>query len=308
MKLVFMGTPDFAVPILEALCEGHTVVAVYTQPPRAAGRGQKDRPSPVHVVAEAKNVPVHTPKSLKKPDIQKIFATHGAAAAVVAAYGLILPQAILDAPRLGCLNVHASLLPRWRGAAPIQRAIMAGDRETGITIMHMDAGLDTGAMYKQKAVPIDDTTTAGALHDALAALGAALICDVLVRLETDSLLPTPQPEDGVTYADKIDKTEAKLDFNPPAPQVLRHVHGLSPFPGAYVELNGERLKFLTAEIATADDPEADVQPGTILDDRFTIACSGGAIRPKTVQRAGKRPMDRDAFLRGYTLRPGTRLG
>ena len=305
MKLVFMGTPDFAVPILKALCDHHSVVAVYTQPPRAAGRGQKARPSPIHLLAEQHNIPVHTPKSLKKSDVQSALSAHNADAAVVAAYGLILPQAILDAPRLGCLNVHASLLPRWRSAAPIQRAIMAGDEETGVTIMDIEAGLDTGAMYKQATVPIDETTTAGALHDALAALGAGLIVDVLSQIEQQPFDPTPQPEDGVTYADKIDKAEARIDFDRPAHQVLRHIHGLSPYPGAFTDIEGERIKILAVDL----DPSAAMHsPGTVVDDAFTIACAAGAIRPKTVQRAGKGPMATEDFLRGYTLRPGTRLG
>ncbi len=307
MRLTFMGTPDFAVPVLNALSENHTIVAVYTQPPRASGRGQSQRLTPVHARAEVLGLPVYTPKSLKKKDVQDEFAAHGADAAVVAAYGLILPQAILDVPKQGCINVHASLLPRWRGAAPIQRAIMAGDTETGVTIMQMDAGLDTGAMYLQERVVIDDTTTAGSLHDDLAGLGAKMITDVLEKIETSAMQPHPQPDDGVTYADKIDKSEAKIDFNHPARSVLRHIHGLSPFPGAFAEYDGQRLKFLTVELVEHTEKQ-DGPPGTILDDAFTISCGDGAIRPTHLQRAGKGAQDTAAFLRGFELRPGSRLG
>ncbi len=316
MRLVFMGTPDFAVPVLEALQADHTVIAVYCQPPRAAGRGQQPRLSPVQKRAEVLGLPVFTPKSLKSADVQAAFAGHDADAVVVAAYGLILPQAVLDAPRLGCLNVHASLLPRWRGAAPIQRAIMAGDDETGVTIMQMDAGLDTGAMLVKESKSIGDETTAGSLHDGLAGLGARLIVEALAGLNAGTLSPVSQPEDGITYAEKIKKSEAAVTFDRPARDVLRHIHGLSPFPGAYVESDGERLKLLTAELAPevapglADGEEQASQatPGTVLDDRFTIACAEGAIRPTKVQRAGRGPTDTASFLRGYTLHPGTRVG
>ncbi len=303
-----MGTPDFAVPILKVLCDNHSVVAVYTQPPRAAGRGQQERPSPVHQLAEQNGIPVFTLSSLKQADVQSAFADHEADAAVVAAYGLILPQAILGAPRLGCINVHASLLPRWRGAAPIQRAIMAGDKETGITIMDMEADLDTGAMYKQESVPIDESTTASSLHDVLAILGAKLIIDVLAQLEQQPFEPTPQPDKGVTYAEKIDKVEAKIDFDRSAQLVLRHIHGLSPYPGAFTDVAGERIKLLTVEQHKIAEIDSQVSPGTIVDDVFTIACADGAIRPRTVQRAGKGPMATKDFLRGFKLRPGTRLG
>ena len=307
MRLVFMGTPDFSVPVLDALNTHHEVVAVYAQPARPAGRGQKERLSPVHARALELGLPVLTPKGLKKPDVQAEFSAHKADVAVVAAYGLILPQSILDAPRLGCLNVHASLLPRWRGAAPIQRAIMAGDMQTGVTIMQMEAGLDTGPMLLHEALPIDDTTTAGALHDALSLIGARLICQALDQCVAGKIQPQAQPEAGVTYAAKIDKAEAMIKFDQPAETVLRHIHGLSPFPGAYVELSGQRLKILQAELIANDDA-AEVVPGTVLDDRLTIACDNGALRPMVVQRAGKGPVDVDSFLRGFKLPRGTCLG
>lgn len=302
-----MGTPDFSVPILDALFSNHEVVAVYAQPPSVSGRGQKERLSAVHARAADFGIRVLTPKSLKKPEALEVFKAHEADVAIVAAYGLILPQAILDAPRLGCLNVHASLLPRWRGAAPIQRAIMAGDTESGVTIMQMEAGLDTGPMLLDQSVVIDDSTTAGDLHDALSSIGAQLICQALIDLESGNLDPEIQPDEGVTYADKIDKAEAVLRFDRPASDVVRHVHGLSPFPGAFVELSGQRIKILRAERADAR-PESDAPPGTVIDDQFTIACHEGCVRPLRVQRAGKGPVDVSSFLRGFELPPGTRLG
>ena len=307
MRLVFMGSPYFAVPSLKALASDHDIVAVYTQPPRAAGRGHKDRLTAVHRLAESFGLSVFTPKSLRCPEVQEKFASHAADAVVVAAYGLILPQNILDAPRLGCINVHASLLPRWRGAAPVQRAIIAGDKETGITIMHMDAGLDAGAIYEQRSIPINDSTTAGSLHDALAGLGAELVFDALAKLEAGLVWPTPQPLAGITYADKIDKSEAEVDFSRPAQIVLRQIHGLSPFPGAFSLLDGQRLKFLLVE-AIETGPISRAAPGTILDEAFTVACSSGAIRPIQLQRSGKGATDISSFLRGFELRPGSRLG
>ncbi|NKB44154.1 MAG: methionyl-tRNA formyltransferase [Alphaproteobacteria bacterium] len=307
MRVVFMGTPDFSVPILDALCANHDVVAVYAQPPRAAGRGQKERASPVHSRAADLGLPVLTPKNFKKPATQKEFADHNADLAVVAAYGLILPQVILDAPRFGCVNVHASLLPRWRGAAPIQRAIMAGDAQTGITIMQMEAGLDTGPMLMNESRSIDESTTAGDLHDALSSMGAQLICRALIDIEAATIVPQPQPEDGVTYAEKIDKAEAALAFNASAPAVVRHINGLSPFPGGFIDLAGQRIKILRAECVDAP-LEPGLEPGTVIDDRFTIACESGAVRPLRVQRAGKGPVDASSFLRGFELPPGTRLG
>ncbi len=307
MRLVFMGTPDFSVPILDALCANHDVVAVYAQPPRAAGRGQKERVSPVHARALDYGLPVLTPKSLKKPEAQEIFLDHNADVAVVAAYGLILPQTILDAPRLGCVNVHASLLPRWRGAAPIQRAIMAGDTQTGVAIMQMEAGLDTGPMLLHQALPIEESTTAGDLHDALSSSGAQLVCRALLDLEADAIEPVQQPDDGVTYAEKIDKAEAALRFDAPAFSVVRQIHGLSPFPGCFVDLSGQRIKILRAECVDLDNG-AKADPGTVVDEQFTVACSTGFIRPLRVQRAGKGPVDVSSFLRGFELPPGTRLG
>jgi len=302
MRIVFMGTPDFSVAALGRLAEHYEIVAVYSQPPRPAGRGQQMRPSPVAAFAAARDIQVLTPKSLKAPEIQVAFRDHKADAAVVAAYGLILPQAILDAPRLGCLNIHASLLPRWRGAAPIQRAIMAGDKQSGVTIMQMDAGLDTGAMLMTHEVPISDATTAQSLHDTLATVGAGLIVEALDGLAAGRLRPVPQPDRGVTYAAKIDKAEAHINFARPARDVLRHIHGLSPFPGAWFAHGDERIKVLTAELA-----DGRGAPGTILDDRLTVACEGGAVRFLMVQRAGKGPSPADAFLRGYALPKGTAL-
>jgi methionyl-tRNA formyltransferase len=302
MRIVFMGTPDFAVAALDAVRAHHDIVAVYTQPPRPAGRGQQDRPSPVQLFAERHGYPAFSPKSLKKPEVQAAFADLRADVAVVAAYGLILPQAVLDMPRFGCLNIHASLLPRWRGAAPIQRAIMAGDSATGVTIMQMDAGLDTGAMLLKGEVPITDATTAQSLHDDLALLGGKLIVEALEKLENGTLPATPQPAEGILIAAKIDKAEAHIDFNRSAQNVLRHIHGLSPFPGAWFAHGSERIKVLKAELA----PGGGV-PGAALDDHLTIACAEGAVRLVTVQRAGKSPMSADVFLRGYALPKASRL-
>ena len=249
MRLVFMGTPDFAVETLKALIgAGHDITCVYSQPPRPAGRGMAERPSPVHAFAAAQGIEVRTPVSLKSPEEQQRFAALNADAAVVVAYGLLLPKAILDAPQLGCFNVHASLLPRWRGAAPIQRAIMAGDAETGVTIMRMEEGLDTGPMCKVGRIAITPDSTAQSLHDELAALGAGLMVEVLAQ---DQITCAPQPADGVTYASKIDKAEAKIDFAKPAPEVRNHIHGLSPFPGAWFMANGARIKVLLCEAVEA---------------------------------------------------------
>lgn len=300
MRIVFMGTPDFAVTALDRLRAKFEIIAVYTQPPRPAGRGQQDRPSPVQLYAEKHGIPVHAPKSLKNAEAQAAFASLGADVAVVAAYGLILPQAVLDAPKRGCINIHASLLPRWRGAAPIQRAIMAGDSVSGVTIMQMDAGLDTGAMLLKGEVPITDSTAADALHDALAVLGGDLIVETLDRL--DMIAPVPQPSQGVVLAPKIDKSEAHIDFNQPAQRVLRHIYGLSPFPGAWFGHGNERIKVLTCERAAGAGT-----PGEALDDRLTIACADGAVRLLSVQRAGKAPMTAEAVLRGYALPKGTVL-
>ncbi len=302
MRVVFMGTPDFAVAALERLRPHHDIVAVYAQPPRPAGRGQQDRPSAVQIFAEKHGLMVRSPKSLKSADVQAEFAGLKADVAVVAAYGLILPQAVLDMPRFGCINIHASLLPRWRGAAPIQRAIMAGDTVTGVTIMQMDAGLDTGAMLMKGKTPITDTATAGELHDALAVIGGDLIVETLSALAQGTLKSAPQPTTGVLMAAKIDKSEAHIDFNRPAGDVVRHIHGLAPFPGAWFTHGSERLKVLKAE--SGDGHGA---PGQVIDDRLTVACASGAIRLSTVQRAGKGPMTADVFLRGYALLKGTLL-
>lgn len=302
MRIVFMGTPDFSVPVLDALVDaGHDIAAVYCQPPRPAGRGKKERPTPVHLRAEALGLDVRHPKSLRSDDAQAEFAALNADVAVVVAYGLILPQAILDAPKQGCLNIHASLLPRWRGAAPIHRAIMAGDPETGICIMQMDAGLDTGPVLLREATPIRDTETTGALHDRLSAMGAALIVQALEHLP--ELTAVAQPEAGITYADKIDKSEAHIDWTQPATQVDRLIRGLSPFPGAWTTLNGARLKVLESTVASGDGP-----PGTALDDRLTIACGQEAVTILRAQRAGKGAQDADTFLRGMPVPKGTVLG
>ena len=320
MRIIFMGTPDFAVPTLRALHEaGHELVAVYSQPPAPAGRGKKLQPSPVHRVAAELGVPVLTPKSLRKPEAQAELAALGAEVAVVAAYGLILPQAVLDAPLHGCLNVHASLLPRWRGAAPIHRAVMAGDEETGVTIMQMEAGLDTGPMLAKAATPVEDKTT-GELTAELAELGAHLMVEVLAGI--DRLTPQVQPAEGVTYAAKIDKAEARIDWTRPAAELVRHVHGLAPFPGAWCEIGGERVKLLKAEMVSpraGGDLSGNALPsrqahrgprlrgGTVLDDRLTIACGAGALRPLRLQRAGRPAMEVDDFLRGNPVAPGTPL-
>ncbi|OOY29943.1 methionyl-tRNA formyltransferase [Thioclava sp. F36-6] len=298
MRVIFMGTPEFSVPVLEALAGAHEVVAVYSQPPRPAGRGKKERPSPVHAKAEELGIEVRTPRNFKAPEDREAFAALNADIAVVVAYGLILPQAILDAPAKGCLNIHASLLPRWRGAAPIHRAIMAGDSQTGICIMQMEAGLDTGPVLLREATEIGATETTGELHDRLSAMGARLILDALS--EIDSLILQPQPEDGVTYAAKIDKAEAQVDWTRPSDEVIRHINGLSPFPGAWTEIAGERIKLLRAAPA-----EGSGAPGEILDG-FTIACGTGALEILTAQRPGKRPMSGADVLRG--LRLPARLG
>ena len=302
-RLVFMGTPDFAVPALAALIEaGHSVVCVYSQPPRRAGRGQKERPTPVHEFAAAHGIEVRTPTSLRDEAEQTAFAALDADAAVVTAYGLILPQAILDAPRFGCLNIHASLLPRWRGAAPIQRAILAGDDETGITITQMDAGLDTGAILSSRTMPITETTTARDLHDALATLGASLIVEALDGLYAGSLDATPQSESGTCYAEKLTRGEGNLDWTQPSAYLARTVRAFSPWPGAWFEHDGARIKVLEARQA-----DGSAEPGTVLDDRLTIACSEGALRLLIVQRSGKGPVDSASFLRGYKFPAGTVL-
>ena len=292
MRVIFMGTPDFSVPALRAIADRHDVVAVYTQPPRAAGRGQKPRPSAVHATALELGLPVFHPEKLRDPADQDRFAAHQADVAVVVAYGLILPQAVLDAPRLGCVNIHASLLPRWRGAAPIHRAILAGDAASGVAIMQMEAGLDTGPVLAETRTPIGPQDTTADLHDRLSDLGATLILDVLDRLP---LAATPQPEEGVTYAAKIDKSEARIDWSQPASQVDRQIRGLSPFPGAWCQIDGERVKLLRSRLASGSGEPGQVLPG------FAIACGDGAIQVLTAQRSGKKPMAADDLLRGWQL-------
>ncbi|TPG21576.1 methionyl-tRNA formyltransferase [Sphingomonas koreensis] len=299
MRIVFMGTPDFSVPVLQALLDaGHEIVAVYTQPPRPAGRGKRLVPSPVQARAEALGLTVRSPVSLKGAEEQAAFATVRADVAVVAAYGLILPRAVLDAPTQGCLNVHASLLPRWRGAAPIQRAILAGDAETGVCIMQMEAGLDTGPVRMIQRTPIDDKT-AGVLTEELSAIGARLMVAVLGDL--DSHPAVAQPEEGVTYAPKIDKAETRLDFSVDATAVERQVRAFNP-PGAWFEANGERTRVLAAAIA-----DGSGAPGEVIDGELTIACGTRAIQPVLVQRAGRGVMSAGELLRGFPIAAGTRL-
>jgi methionyl-tRNA formyltransferase len=298
MRIVFMGTPEFAVPTLtEIVAQGHEVVACYTRAPKPAGRGKAERRSPVHDAATGFGIPVFTPRSLKGPEEQGVFALHDAEVAVVVAYGLLLPKPILEAPRMGCLNLHGSLLPRWRGAAPIQRAVMAGDSRTGIMVMKMDEGLDTGPIGLVEEMAIGPDATAGDVHDRMMLVGADLMGRALAALERGSLEFSPQPEEGATYAKKIDKAEARIDWSRPAAEVHDHIRGLSPFPGAWFELalNGvpTRVKALRSTVATGGGA-----PGTLLDDGLTIACGAGAVRLALVQREGKAAMDALAFLRG----------
>ncbi len=296
MKIVFMGSPEFSVPVLEAVAAEHEIVCVYCQPPRPAGRGKKDRATPVHARAEELGLLVRHPVSLKDGATQAEFAALGADVAVVVAYGLILPQAVLDAPRLGCLNIHASLLPRWRGAAPIHRAIMAGDAQTGVCIMQMEAGLDTGPVLLRATLEIGQDETTGMLHDRLSALGAELITEAL------NGLPMPaqeQPELGVTYAAKIDKSEARIDWTQPAAHVDRLIRGLSPFPGAWCEIDGERVKLLRSRVVY-DTNTPDQVPGAVLGG-FTVACGDGAIEVLELQRAGKRRVSVKDALKGFEL-------
>jgi len=298
MRIVFMGTPEFAVPALAALAEaGHTLVAAYTQPPRPAGRGKKLQPSPVQREAEIRNIPVRCPTSLKSAEAQAEFAEFEPEVAVVAAYGLILPQAVLDVPTYGCLNIHASLLPRWRGAAPIQRAILAGDAVTGVTIMQMEAGLDTGPMLATARTPVEDKT-AGELTEELAEIGAHLMVGTLIDLP--ALQPVPQDDLPATHAAKIDKAEARIDWTGDAEAIERRIRAMAPFPGAWFTLGGERIKVLKAEVVAREG-----KPGTTLDDELTVACGYAALRPVRIQRAGKPAMDVAAFLRGRAVPAGT---
>lgn len=304
LRLVFLGTPDFAVASLARIVEdGHEVATVYSQPPRRAGRGMTLRASPVARFAEGRGLPVRTPASLKAEEEQAAFASLQADAAVVVAYGLLLPAAILEAPRLGCYNVHASLLPRWRGAAPIQRATMAGDPVTGVSIMRMSQGLDEGPVCLAESVPIGPGTTAGELHDHLAALGASLMSRALASLAGGGLDCTPQATEGVTYARKIDKGETRIDFTQDHETVLNHIHGLSPHPGAWFALPaGPRVKVLKAEVS-----DGSGSPGTVLDGSLSVACGAGAVRLLVLQREGKSPASAPDFLRGLAMPPGTKL-
>ena len=307
MRIVFMGTPDFSVPVLEAiLAAGHDVVAVYSQPPRPAGRGMAETKSPVHRVAEARGIPVSTPVNFKADADRAAFAALQADVAVVVAYGLLLPEAVLAAPRFGCFNVHASKLPRWRGAAPIQRAIMAGDLETAIMIMCMEKGLDTGPVCLAKDIEIGPEMTAGELHNRLSEVGAAAIVEALHLLDTGKLVATPQVTTGITYAAKIGKFETHIDFTKSADEVANHIRGLSPFPGAWFSIMGphgeERVKVLQAAPKAGSDA-----PGTVLDGDLTIACGKGAVHLKELQRAGKKAVSAAEFLRGFKLERGTRV-
>lgn len=306
LRLIFMGTPDFSVPTLQRLAaDGHDITAVYTRVPKPAGRGMRLQATPVEAEAHKISLTVLTPKSLRNAEAVTAFRAHRADAAVVVAYGLILPQDILDAVPRGCFNLHASLLPRWRGAAPINRAIMAGDSESGVMVMKMDAGLDTGDIALSDRIAVSDTMTAGDLHDALAQRGAQLMSSAMKALEQGTLPLVPQPSEGVTYAAKIDKDEARIDWTRPAREVLRHIHGLSPFPGAWTEftIDGQpqRIKILRCKPIGGTG-----QPGALLDDQLAIACGDGAIRIVELQRAGKQPMSAEAFLRGTALKPPLR--
>jgi len=303
LRIAFMGSPDFAVPALDAVvAAGHDITAVYAQPPRPAGRGKKLRPTPVQARAEALGLTVRTPVSLRNAEEQAAFAALDLDVAVVAAYGLILPRPILDAPRRGCLNIHPSLLPRWRGAAPIPRAVMTGDTQTGICIMRMEEGLDTGPVLLLETTPIGPRETAAALHDRLAIRGGEMLVEALAMLADGTAQETPQSEDGVLYAAKIDKAEARIDWTRPATDLDAHIRGLSPFPGAWFEVRGERVKVLLAEPAPGDAPA-----GTVIDDAAIIACGTGALRLLRLQRAGKPAMEAGEFLRGFPLESGLRV-
>ncbi len=303
MRLAFLGTPDFSVAALEALiAAGHEIACVYSQPPRPAGRGKALRPSPVHQAADARGIEVRTPASLRSAEEQQAFAALDLDAAVVVAYGLILPKAILDAPEFGCFNIHASLLPRWRGAAPIQRAILAGDKTSGVTIMQMDEGLDTGPMLLREQVAIGPEMTAGDLHDALAALGARMIVDTLASVEAGTVEPVAQPQAGITYAEKLRKEEAAIDWRRPAADILLTVRAFNPFPGAFFLFGGERFRVLEADILPLHGDR-----GHVLDGDLAIACGDRAIRPRDIQRQGRKPMPLEELLRGFAIPAGTVL-
>lgn len=303
MRLAFMGSPAFALPALQALIDaGHEVACVYSQPPRPAGRGKQERPTPVAAFAQERGLTVRTPKSLKNKEAQEAFAALALDAAVVVAYGLLLPKPILDAPRLGAFNLHASLLPRWRGAAPIQRALMAGDTVTGVQVMRMEEGLDTGPVLASAQTPIGPQDTAGSVHDRLAALGAPLLVDALTKLARGEVVETPQAETGVTYAHKLTPAETRIDWARPAREVDCMIRGLSPAPGAWFELSGVRIKALMSR-----EEAGKGAPGEVLDDRLLVACGEGAVRLLTVQREGRGPVAADAFLRGQAVVKGQRL-
>ena len=306
LRLIFMGTPDFAVPtLLELVAHGHEIAAVYTRAAKPAGRGMKLQPTPVEQEARRLGLSVATPATLKTAEAAAEFRAHHAEAAVVVAYGMILPQDILDAPPLGCFNLHASLLPRWRGAAPINRAIMAGDAETGVMVMKMEEGLDTGAVAMAERMPIPADATAGDLHDRLARLGADLMVRALGAIERGTLTLTPQPEAGVTYARKIGKDETRISWARPWQEVHDHIRGLSPFPGAWFEIAGEGAR---VKVLRSTRGEGTGIPGTVLDNQLTVACADGAVRILELQRAGRQAMKADEFLRGTTIAAGTRLG
>lgn len=303
LRLAFMGSPAFALPTLAALINaGHEIACVYSQPPRPAGRGRQERPTPVHAFAAERGIEVRTPKSFKKQEAQEAFAALQLDAAIVVAYGLILPKAVLDAPRLGAFNLHGSLLPRWRGAAPIQRAIMAGDALTGVQVMRMEEGLDTGPVLATARARIDAADTTASLHDRLAALGAPLMVDALAALERGVAIETPQSEEGVTYAHKITAAEARIDWTKDAREIDCAIRGLAPSPGAWFELEGVRVKALMSRAE-----EGAGAPGVVLDDQLLVACGSGAVRLLTVQREGRGPLEAHAFLRGQPVPPGTRL-
>lgn len=307
LRIVFMGSPGFSIPTLQALMDaGHEVICVYAQPPRPAGRGHKERPCPVHEFASRHGLTVRTPETLKDEATRSAFVELNADLAVVVAYGLILPEPVLGAPRLGCVNVHASLLPRWRGAAPIQRAIQAGDKETGISIMRMDKGLDTGPVYLTRPVAIDAETTGGALHDTLSEIGGAACMEVIDGLRRGSLVAEPQSEAGITYAEKLDAGEGRIDWSCPANEIARTVKAFDPWPGTWSEHDGERIKVLSAS-AEQPDGEHTGKPGEVLDVRPAIACGEGRLILHRLQRAGRKAQEAEEFLRGYDLPPGTVL-
>lgn len=305
LRLIFMGTPDFSVPVLQQLmAAGHEIVCVYSQPPRPAGRGQKERPSPVHAFAESHGLLVRTPTRFKSEDVLNEFAELNADVAIVVAYGLILPKAALQAPKQGCINIHASLLPRWRGAAPIQRAILAGDAVSGVTIMQMDEGLDTGDMLAVRETKLEPDVTASTLHDRLSAMGAELIVETLAELSAGDIQPRPQPEEGVTYAAKLDKAEGRIDWSNPAIKIDRLVRAFTPWPGVWFEYANERIKVFAVRIV---EGSGDIVPGTVLDEALTVACGDGAIQILELQRPGKKRAFAQDVLRGYKIEKGVLL-